>query len=99
MKLLINSNTTKVRDENSSSIFLTRGYLMEINEGDTVKVVCNDKASIEPKEKVFKGIVQSIFNALDKDGDNWFFEIRGFKGEWFLYKPRLDGGTITVIKQ
>lgn len=98
MQLLINLNNTVVRDENISSRLLTRGYLMEINKGDFVKVVCNDRASIEPRKKIFKGIVQSTFNAFDKEGDNWFYEIRGPRNEWFLYKPRIDGGTITVIK-
>lgn len=67
--------------------------------GDTVEVICRDRASISEIEFVkFVGTLKSKFNYILKDGkDNWFYEIRGPKGEWFLYKPLLDGGRITKI--
>lgn len=74
---------------------------MDIEIGDTVKVVCNDRASIEPTDepKVFVGQLKSLFNACDQEGDNWIYEIKNSTGQWFLYKPRLDGGQITLIEK
>lgn len=70
--------------------------------GDLVEVCCVDRRVVDTssaKQKVFKGRVVSLFNAFDKEGDNWFVEIKGEHVGWFLYKPRIDGGTITVLKK
>lgn len=69
--------------------------------GDKVKVVCNDHTIIDRKstaQKTFIGFIKSIFNACDKNGDNWHYEITGPDG-WFLYKPNIDGGSITLLKK
>jgi hypothetical protein len=74
---------------------------MNIEIGDTVKVVCWDRTLFEDRdaEKVFIGKIKSVFNAFDNEGDNWFYEISSSTGKWFLYKPRIDGGTISIISK
>jgi hypothetical protein len=71
---------------------------MDIKDGDRVRIVCKDR-SIDKNDimKVFEGKVVSVFNAFDKNGDNWHIEVRGPSGGWFLYKPNIDGGTIEKI--
>lgn len=71
---------------------------MDIVEGDRVKITCRDR-TIDRTEatKVFEGRVISVFNAFDRNGDNWHIEVRGKCGGWFLYKPNIDGGTIEVL--
>lgn len=73
-------------------------HYMDIKDGDRVRIVCKDR-SIDKNEimKIFEGKVVSVFNALDKDGDNWHIEVRNSNGGWFLYKPNIDGGTIEKI--
>jgi hypothetical protein len=71
-----------------------------ISVGDLVKIECVDAANMRPNAELKKmtGRVISIFNALDKDGDNWIIEVRS-NTQWFLYKPKLDGGTISVLEK
>lgn len=71
---------------------------MDIIEGDSVRIVCNDRTINEKTAiKRFEGKVVSVFNALDQSGDNWQIEVKNSKGGWFLYKPNIDGGTIERI--
>lgn len=75
---------------------------MDVEPGDKVKVVCSDRSRIDndpSATKSFIGIVRSTFNAFDKKGDNWYYEIVSKQSGWFLYKPRIDGGTITVLEK
>lgn len=74
---------------------------MDISVGDTVEVVCIDRSRFDQDptaKKVFHGVIISIFNALDSNGDNWEYEIKSSTGEWFLYKPSLDEGSITKLQ-
>lgn len=71
-----------------------------IKAGDKVKIICQDLAIINNssnQQKVFIGIVQNVFNAVDNIGDNYFFEVKNGTS-WFLYKPRIDGGTIQILE-
>lgn len=73
---------------------------MEIKTGSFVRVTCFDRSRFDKDpnmKKVFTGFVKSAFNAFDNEGDNWFYELSNTKGEWFLYKPRIDGGTIELL--
>jgi hypothetical protein len=75
---------------------------MNLEVGDKVKVVCVDRSRFDSDPnatKVFVGTLKSIFNAFDKDGDSWHYEIAGESSGWFLYKPRIDGGTITLLQK
>lgn len=71
---------------------------MDIKDGDLVRIVCKDR-TIDKSDavKIFEGKVISVFNALDQNGDDWHIEVRSTHGGWFLYKPRIDGGTIDKI--
>lgn len=72
---------------------------MDIKDGDMVRIVCNDRTiNDSTATKIFTGRVVSVFNAFDSEGDNWFIEVKSGNGGWFLYKPRIDGGTIEVVK-
>ena len=72
---------------------------MDIQEHDLVRVVCKDRTITKSEaSKIFEGKVVSVFNALDKNGDNYIIEIRASDGSWFLYKPNIDGGTITKVE-
>lgn len=69
----------------------------DLKVGDTVKVVCLDRAAITCPEMItFVGTLKSKFNAWDGE-DNWHYEIKDGKGKWFLFKPLLDGGSITKV--
>ena len=71
-----------------------------ISVGDLVRLECIDVTKITPdnEPKKMTGRVISIFNAIDSSGDNWIIEIRS-SSQWFLYKQRIDGGTITVLEK
>jgi hypothetical protein len=72
----------------------------DLSVGDKVRVECDDVAAFKPGQtKVITGEIVSLFNALDVSGDSWHIEIKGPRGEWFLYKPNIDGGKITVLKK
>lgn len=70
---------------------------MNISDGAFVKITCNDRTiDNSTATKTFEGYVISTFNAFDNEGDNWLIEVRSKNGGWFLYKPRIDGGTIEL---
>lgn len=67
--------------------------------GDIVRVTCPDRSCFEGQaEYKITGRVKSIFNALDNDGDSWHIEIANHN-QWFMYKPKLDGGELIVIEK
>lgn len=72
--------------------------MQNLSIGDIVKVECVDHAKIvqDGIPKTITGKIESIFNAFDAQGDNWIIEIKT-ECRWFLYKPRFDGGTVTVL--
>lgn len=71
-----------------------------LSVGDLVRVECPDITKVvqDNVPKVVVGRIVSLFNALDKDGDNWIIEISS-ACKWFLYKPKVDGGIITVLEK
>lgn len=77
--------------------------ILNVCVGDTVEVRCEDKSCYTPgSDKVFVGVVSQVFDALTDDlqeGINLEIDVKNSKGEWFRYKPLIDGGTITVLKQ
>ena len=75
---------------------------MNLKVDDWVKISCCDHSLFHKDSKsvkVFVGKIKSIFNAFDHNGDNWIIEVKSKNGEWFLYKPNIDGGTIIKIKE
>jgi hypothetical protein len=78
------------------------GYV-DVKVGDKVEVRCEDRSSHFPDvEKKFVGVVTEVFDALTKDlkeGINLEIDIHGPQGQWFRYKPLIDGGTIKVLNK
>lgn len=76
---------------------------MDVQVGDTVKVTCKDYASYLPdSQKVFIGVVTEVFDNLTQnleEGINLRITIRGPVGQWFLYKPSIDKGTLEVLER
>lgn len=75
---------------------------MDIEVGDTIRVVYIDQASFSQQETKIEGKVEVIFDALTSDlqpNINLFIDIRTKRGGWFRYKPAIDGGTVTIISK
>lgn len=90
------------------SSFLLNGVLVtepvlrisELTIGTWIRIDCEDVSSYEKgRRKIFIGEIISLFDAIGGDaGEDWAIELRNREGHWWMYKSKIDGGTISLIK-
>ncbi len=81
---------------NNSEVISLQG----LKVGDWIRITCKDVTLLDASldvEKSYEGEVLSKFNAVQRDGsDHWMIEIKS-STSWFMWKPKLDGGTFTHV--
>lgn len=74
--------------------------LLDLKVGDIVELDCPKLLNNTRGDTKIIGIIDQIFDALNKDGSRGNLEIDiRYQEKWVRYKPLLDGGKITVQKR
>lgn len=75
--------------------------LQDVQVGDTVKLDCPELLDNTRSKSPIIGIVVQVFDKLNPDGSegNLDIDILYNNNFWIRYKPKIDSGTLTILKK